>query len=161
MADVLQETLYDPVVLTLQACEAAICGICNQSTHPQISPPAFGPTAPFCCRLGDSKVCAFDGTHPGSDPYCHSHHQIHPPVRPSVVQASSSHRIPCTFDSRPSGFFLDVQRYEEGREESRRYAAGLQYWNCTSNLEPRCLLRYKALPSSHRSPAKLWPSRGP
>eukprot|EP00667_Euglena_gracilis_P019194 EG_transcript_20541 len=47
------------------------------------------------------------------------------------------------------GFFLDVQSYEEGREESRRYAAGLRYWNATPALDPKC--------ASHHAPQDaLW-----
>jgi hypothetical protein len=41
-----------------------------------------------------------------------------------------------------AGFFLDVQAYEEGREESRRFAAGLRYWNATAGLDPNCVARY-------------------
>ena len=43
------------------------------------------------------------------------------------------------------GFFLDIQSYEEGREESRRYAAGLRYWNATAVLDPKCMRHYEPL----------------
>eukprot|EP01012_Entosiphon_sulcatum_P021072 TRINITY_DN25870_c0_g1_i2.p1 TRINITY_DN25870_c0_g1~~TRINITY_DN25870_c0_g1_i2.p1 ORF type:complete len:278 (-),score=35.66 TRINITY_DN25870_c0_g1_i2:160-993(-) len=44
------------------------------------------------------------------------------------------------------GYFMDIQEFPEGQEETRRYADGLRMWNATSLVHRGCLADNKASP---------------